>query len=84
MNPVIRAAAKVIEIVRYGDAVETAIKYLASDFTVKATSRGDKEYVVTIGRPNYAERLFIKKAIAAGEPFPIKKIQLRYSHGKKK
>lgn len=29
-----------------------------------------------IGRPNYHERQFIKDCIAAGEPFPVKKIKL--------
>jgi hypothetical protein len=33
---------------------------------------------VTIGRPNYAERKFIKACQKAGEPFPVRKVQLSY------
>lgn len=61
-----------------------AVKYLDADLTVKATRFGryDKRdhqivVVVTVGRPNYLERRFIKLAKKAGEPFPIKKIQIR-------
>lgn len=35
-------------------------------------------FLITIGRPNYAAREFIKKANRAGEPFPIKKLQLKF------
>lgn len=37
-----------------------------------------EDFVVKVGAPNYAERQFIKKCKAAGEPFPIKKIQLKF------
>ncbi len=36
------------------------------------------EILLTYGRPNYQEREFIKKCIKAGEPFPVKKIQLKF------
>lgn len=63
-----------------------ATKYLDEKLTVKATKKRYKKGVVhraidivfTIGKPNYEERDFIKKAKRAGEPFPIKKIQLKY------
>lgn len=36
-------------------------------------------FVITIGRPNYAARQFIKQANKAGEPsFPIKKLQYKF------
>jgi hypothetical protein len=35
------------------------------------------ELVLTVGRPNYRERKFIKLCKDAGEPFPVKKVQLR-------
>lgn len=61
-----------------------AVKYLTPTFIVKATRRSPldrraktMEIVVTIGRPGYREYDFIKQALRAGEPFPIKKIQLR-------
>lgn len=37
------------------------------------------EIVLTHGRPNYKERQFIRRCKKAGEPFPVKKIQLRFS-----
>lgn len=62
--------------------------YLSPNQTVKATQivfcgklprknarRADIR--VTIGDPNHAERAFIKAARAAGEPFPIKKLQIK-------
>lgn len=33
--------------------------------------------VVTVGKPNYRWRAFLKQCVAAGEPFPVKKVQLR-------
>lgn len=39
--------------------------------------RGNIEISLTIGKPNYAEREFIKKCKKVNEPFPIKKIQLK-------
>jgi len=36
---------------------------------------GAIELVVSVCRPNYRERLFIKQCQKAGEPFPVKKIQ---------
>ena len=34
-------------------------------------------FIVTCGKPNYLEREFIKQAKKAGEPFPIRKVQLK-------
>lgn len=36
------------------------------------------EITLTIGKPNYIEREFIKKCQKAKEPFPVKKIQLKF------
>ncbi len=36
------------------------------------------EIILTIGRPNYEHREFIKLCKKAGEPFPVKKIQLKF------
>lgn len=35
------------------------------------------EIMLTIGRPNYTEREFIKLCQKAKEPFPVKKIQIK-------
>lgn len=60
-----------------------AVVYVAPDLTVKATRQRrpagrDRQatIVVTIGRPNYAERNFIRLCKRAGEPLPVRNIQL--------
>mgnify|MGYP003394600741 CR=1 FL=1 len=65
-----------------------AVKYYNPKLRVKATrrlsggkiDRRDKgvEILFTVGPPNYAERKFIRQAVKAGEPFPIKKLQLKW------
>ena len=59
-------------------------KYLSKDCTVKVSRRFkvDKRdtrqsFVVSFGKPNYAERKFIKSCLKAKEPFPVKKIQTK-------
>lgn len=37
---------------------------------------GNIKVVLTIGRPNYRTRRFIRQAQRAGEPFPIRRVQL--------
>lgn len=64
-----------------------ATKYVSPDLTVKATrklygknrkpSQRRIEILLTAGRPNYQERAFIKTLGKAGEPFPVKKVQLK-------
>jgi hypothetical protein len=36
------------------------------------------EILFTSGAPNFEERHFIRLAVKAGEPFPIKKVQLKF------
>lgn len=58
-------------------------QYLSDNLVVKLTSRqaGPRErqvsYVLTVGRPNFAERAFLKSCKKAGEPVPVKKTQLQ-------
>lgn len=65
-----------------------ATKYYSPAFVVRATrrvqSRSKIEVVLTMGRPNYRDRDFIKRCKKAGEPFPIKKIQYKFETAKKK
>jgi hypothetical protein len=69
-----------------GLSVYKVTKYVSEKFTVKLTKIGKpkksllKEYKLTIGTPNYLERKFIKICKKAGEPFPIKNIQLKFYH----
>lgn len=69
--------------------LKTARLYLSDKYVVKATRRGkwDKRdrsvhVLVTVGAPNYLERKFIKACKKAKEPFPVKKIQLKFSKQK--
>lgn len=72
----------VTECVFYGGC-NKATKYVSPSETIKATLRGKRdrskhiEILLSLGPPNYLEREFIKKAKKVGEPFPVKKIQLK-------
>lgn len=76
----------VVRTLMYNDAY-VATKYIDKDFIIRATrklhlrkidKRGKVEIVLTIGKPNYLERDFIKQCKKAGESFPVKKIQLKF------
>lgn len=65
---------------------KAATKFLAPGHVVTVTRVGKRKthgrspsvsVVVTMGRPNYRQRDFVKACLKAGEPFPVKKIQLR-------
>ncbi len=77
---------KVIEPLILNKAIKST-KYINPNFVIKAKrklfngridKRGNIEIILTIGKPNFQERQFIKQAIKAGEPFPIRKIQLKW------
>lgn len=66
-----------------------AFVVLSEDMVVTATRRfkprkneRTTSVVLTIGKPNYAVRGFIKACKKAGEPFPVRKVQLRWYHRK--
>jgi len=68
-----------------------AVKYLSPKLIVKATRRRKPDrreqsqtILLTYGKPNYAEREFIELCQKAGEPFPVKKIQVKWYSKKKK
>lgn len=64
------------EIIR---AVRSSYKYYKYSGKRKFAKKGNNiEITLTIGKPNYAEKEFIKKCQKVGEPFPIKKIQLKF------
>lgn len=59
--------------------------FVGPDTTVKVSRqrRHDRRFkaetfLVTIGPPNFVERRFIKACQAAEEPFPVKKVQIKY------
>ncbi|HBG77489.1 MAG TPA: hypothetical protein DDW84_01385 [Phycisphaerales bacterium] len=77
---------RLISIVTAG--YKKATKYIDEKYVIKATCRSlnktNVEVVLTAGRPNNQERKFIAQCKAAGEKFPIKKIQLKAWTSKKK
>lgn len=82
------AIAQVVECVLKGGATK-ATKFIGPTQVIKATRHGKArkgerttQMVVTVGRPNYAEREFISRCRKAGEPFPVKKIQLKFPKAK--
>ena len=65
--------------------IRQAIVYVAPNFVVKATRQSkptlrtrSETFLLTVGRPAYLERRFIKACFKAGEPFPVKKVQLKF------
>lgn len=56
------------------------VAYLEQDLRIKATRlrKRDNDFRLNIGKPNYAERKFVKCCEKAGEPFPIQKIQIKW------
>jgi hypothetical protein len=64
-----------------------ATKYLNDSTVVRATKRvykgrkqqlgGPIEILLTVGKPNFRERLFIKACKKSGESFPVIKVQWR-------
>ena len=66
--------------------VKKATKYIDGRTVIKCTRQGKfdgrnkrETYLVTFGIPNYAERDFIRLCKKAKEPFPVRKIQLKFS-----
>ena len=73
------AISQVIEAILEVGA-KKATKYLDDKTVVKATRQGkNNSLILTWGRPNYLERKFIKLCKKAGEKFPIRKVQLKFS-----
>jgi len=75
------------------DNVIKATKYISPKEIVRATrktfrgkidKRGNIEITLTIGRPNYLEREFIKLCKRAKESFPTRNVQLKLYNPKKK
>lgn len=85
--------AEVADCVLSGDGVYKATKYISDSLTLKATRKRYKgkcfnnkviDLVFTLGKPNYEERKFIKLLLKAGDPFPVKKVQLKFIKSKVK
>lgn len=84
------AYAQVVDSVVINPNIKTARKYLAPNLVVKATRHGkfdarshSQNIVLTVGRPDYKAREFIKTARKAGQQFPIQKLQFRLTPQKR-
>lgn len=78
-----KAFSKVVNAL-VASVAKSATLYLAPNLVVRATWRHKpkanhtrEEMVLTFGAPNYLERLFVKQAVKAHEPFPIRKVLLK-------
>lgn len=78
-----KAFSKVVNAL-VASVARSATLYLAPNLVVRATWRHKpkanhirEEMVLTFGKPNYLERLFVKQAVEAHEPFPIRKVLLK-------
>lgn len=89
MSVPLNAFTQAIEALLRTDSKQ-AVKYVSPALVVKATRvtyrahgrrprKGERssEVVLTFGKPGYREREFIKACKKAGEPFPVKRVQLR-------
>ncbi len=77
--------ARVMEALLEGHELQKVTLYLSPTFVVRATRQHkpdgrSKSWTVlfTFGKPNYREKEFIASCLKAGEPFPVKKLQLRW------
>jgi len=79
-----KVVSQVVDILISTEA-KSAIKYIDEKTAVKATrktfkgkiQKGNIKIILTIGKLNYEAREFIKKCKKSGEPFPVKKVQLK-------
>ena len=79
------AVARVVTAVLECPDLKRATLYLDAKTTVKATRpikyggrKRAETLIVTVGTPNYAERKFIRLCQKAGEPLPIRELQLKW------
>ena len=84
-DAVVKAVTKVVAAA--APDVRKATVYLTPKLVVSACWRTKhhthkrstrQEYVLKIGAPNYREVAFIAACKKAGEPFPVKKVQLQF------
>jgi hypothetical protein len=87
-QPALRSAAaqatsSVIKALLHSDAKKASV-YLSEKLVVsacrrfKADRRSTREdYVLKIGTPNYRERAFLRTCRAAGQPLPVRRVQLQ-------
>lgn len=87
-----RHVARAVNHLLLSDAHKATV-YLSSTEVVRATQRltrgrldrqGNIDLVVTIGRPNHAERKFIRLCKKAGVSLPLRQVQLKFPPKRKR
>ncbi|MDZ4342137.1 MAG: hypothetical protein U1E51_06820 [Candidatus Binatia bacterium] len=65
--------------------VRTATAVMSPTYTMRLSrvyrdraNARSRTFSLTLGGPNYEAREFIRRCQKAGEPFPVKKVQLRF------
>lgn len=84
MSPYMKALVKAASLLLADPNNKSASAYLSDKHVVKVTRqrrphRREKNItmLVTFGAPNYAGRQFIRACKKAGEPIPVRKVQLK-------
>lgn len=83
MTPAL-ATAKCVAALESNPDMRRATVFLSDKLTVKVTRRHRhsrraryENFVLSYGTPNYAERQFLRACRKAGEPLPVRRVQLR-------
>jgi hypothetical protein len=77
-------AGELVDTIILMDGVERATKYLSPTMVMRAhrlpvpDRKKSAAMVVVVCPPDKEERRFIRQCQKAGEPFPVKRIQLEY------
>lgn len=65
--------------------VRQATVYLSADLVVHATARARvgkvfrfRDLILKVGKPNFVQRRFIRLCEKAGEPLPVRRVQLKF------
>lgn len=71
-------------IMRATQSARSAVKYISPSLVVKLTRQRpyrvrakNETFLLTVGKPNYAEREMVKLFRTAKEPFPVKRVMMR-------
>lgn len=85
MNLTRKDIALVMECILSDFECRKATKFVSPDFIVRATRQmkgrrtaRSTTVIFTFGKPNFRERAFVKACQKSGEPFPVKKISLKF------
>lgn len=85
LREILSGVVKTIAVTMKGESFK-AVKYISPTLVVRAVRKrynkkiikdGNIEITLTIGKPNYLEREFISDCRKSGEPFSVKKIQVK-------